>query len=494
MNKIKQQNKRISIVSCLFLLVAIFGVINCEKKKEDKNPLLLGAAALSLNRSPASSTSPSFTIGGSVSDLWTSGLVLQNNSGEEVTLTPNLGSEVKFTFPTKVGAYAVTIKTQPLATNCTVTKGSGTATANVADVSINCITNIGGGILKLLSNLTWAVTVFAGPANGTTTSGTTNGTGNAARFTQPSGITTDGTNLYVCDDSHVIRRIVISSGAVTTFAGTSGSAGRTDGTGAAARFEFPKSITTDGTNLYVTEDSNKIRKIVIATGVVTTFAGAPVGTNTSGDTDGTGTAARFNSPIGITNDGTNLYVADQSNNKIRKIVIATGEVTTLAGPAQGTITSGDLDGTGNAARFGFPRGITTDGTNLYVSEFGNYKIRKIVISTGVVTVLAGPANGTVTFGDLDGTGNSARFNNLNSITTDGTNIYVADQGNHKIRRIVIATGVVTTPAGPAQGTSTSGDLDGTGNAVRFNNPTGITTDGTSLYVTDYSNNKIRRIQ
>ncbi|MGD0276397.1 MAG: hypothetical protein ABSB79_10140, partial [Syntrophales bacterium] len=105
--------------------------------------------------------------------------------------------------------------------------------------------------------------------------------------------------------------------------------GSTDGTGAAALFSYPHGITTDGTNLYIADsDNDTIRKIIISTGVVTTLAGtAGVG----GSTDGTGSAARFNSPYGITTDGTNLYIADDANDTIRKIVISTGVVTTLAG-------------------------------------------------------------------------------------------------------------------------------------------------------------------
>ncbi|MES0488986.1 MAG: hypothetical protein ABUK01_03280 [Leptospirales bacterium] len=103
----------------------------------------------------------------------------------------------------------------------------------------------------------------------------------------------------------------------------------------------------------------------------------------------------------------------------------------------------------------------------------NNRIRQIVISTGVVTTLAGPAQGTTTAGDTDGTGNAARFTGATSITTDGTNLYVA--AGCKIRQIVILTGVVTTLAGPAPGANTCGDTDGTGNAARFNAPEGITT-------------------
>ena len=127
-------------------------------------------------------------------------------------------------------------------------------------------------------------------------------------------------------------------------------------------------FTFDGTNLYVTDTLNhRIRKIVISTGAVTTLAGS-----SSGNTDATGTSATFNYPKGITTDGTNLYVADQSNHRIRKIVISTGVVTTLAGSS-----SGSTDATGTSASFSNPRGITTDGTNLYVADYNNDRIRKI---------------------------------------------------------------------------------------------------------------------
>jgi hypothetical protein len=149
-------------------------------------------------------------------------------------------------------------------------------------------------------------------------------------FSNPSGITTDGTYLYVTDTgSNAIRLIVISSGNSSIFAGsTSGSAGSTNGTGTGALFNGPTGIATDGTNLYVADKGNNaIRQIVISTGAVTLFAGSSSGA--SGSTDGTGTAALFNGPSGITTDGTSLYVSDAGNNSIRKIVISTAAVTTL---------------------------------------------------------------------------------------------------------------------------------------------------------------------
>ncbi|MEI6703781.1 MAG: hypothetical protein WCL71_09655 [Deltaproteobacteria bacterium] len=309
------------------------------------------------------------------------------------------------------------------------------------------------------------------------------GTGSAARFHSPSSITSDGANLYVVDtSSNTIRRVVIETGAVTTLAGTTGKSGSTDGTGVAALFNSPYGITTDGTNLYVADTGNDtIRKVVIASGVVTTLAGT---VGSSGSTDGTGTSAKFYYPFGITTDGTNLYVADKNNNTIRKVEITTGAVTTLAGTAG---SSGSTDGTGTAAKFYYPFGITTDGTNLYVVDTSNNTIRKVVIATGVVTTLAGTAG---TIGSTDGTASAAHFHSPASITTDGTNLYVTDSLNNTIRKVVIATAVVTTLAGTA---GTGGSTDGIGSAALFNSPYGIMIEGTNLYVADKNNNIIRKV-
>ena len=319
-------------------------------------------------------------------------------------------------------------------------------------------TQMGGSIQGVELDLSTAVTTLAGQSD----NGSTDAIGTSAQFYYPKGITTDGTNLYVADYSNNrIRKIVISTGVVTTLAGSS--QGSTDATGTSASFYYPSGITTDGTNLYVADRYNhRIRKIVISTGVVTTLAGS-----SQGSTDATGTSASFYRPVAITTDGTNLYVADYNNHRIRKIVISTGVVTTLA-------DSG----------FTYPRGITTDGTNLYVADRNNDRIQKIVISTGVVTTLAGSVQGYT-----DDTGTSASFYYPRGITTDGTNLYVSDTNNHKIRKIVISTGVVTTLAG-----GTRAFTDDTGTSARFNFPQGITTDGTNLYVSDTFNHRIRKIE
>ena len=152
---------------------------------------------------------------------------------------------------------------------------------------------------------------------------------------------------------------------------------------------------------------------------VSTIAGS---VGNKGSLNGTGTEANFDNPYFITSDGSNLYVADHNNHTIRKIVISSGVVTTLAGTSG---VSGSNDGIGSAAKFNKPTGITTDGINLYVSEWNNHTIRKINISSGLVTTFAGTVGVS---GTSNGTGTEAKFKNPLGLTTDGMNLFVADYG------------------------------------------------------------------
>lgn len=324
-----------------------------------------------------------------------------------------------------------------------------------------------------------------------------------AKFNRPIAVTTDGTFLYVADFfNNVIRRIEIKTGIDITLAGsTKGAAGFANtAPGVTALFNRPSGITTDGINLYVADSGNfLIRKIVISTGEVTSVAGTQ-GAPGSVD-DPVGASAKFNDLNGITTDGTSLFVTD-SNNTIRRIALSgTFPVTTLAG-TPGKVGSTDTkDATANnPVSFNQPARLTTDGQNLYVTDFGDGTIRKIDLRDGTVSTIAGTSGpGGIAGSDKDGIGTDARFNQPSGITTDGTNLYVTDSFANTVRQIVIATKKTTTVAGPAVQPSdpaaSAGSIDArNGIAARFNTPIDITTDGVSLYIVDIENHKIRRIK
>jgi hypothetical protein len=226
--------------------------------------------------------------------------------------------------------------------------------------------------------------LFAGDMMG---AGTADGTGAAARFDHTNGVATDSAgNVYVADRfNHTIRKIT-RAGAVSTLAGTAGVEGSTDGTGAAASFSDLRGVAVDSTgNVYVADSGNNtIRKITLAR-VVTTLAGTA---GVKGSTDGIGAAARLNNPYGLAaHSAGNIYVTDAGNYTIRKITPA-GMVTTLAGTAG---ARGSIDATGAAARFSFPLGVATDSAgNVYVADALNYTIRKIT-PAGMVSTVVGVA-------------------------------------------------------------------------------------------------------
>jgi gliding motility-associated-like protein len=229
-------------------------------------------------------------------------------------------------------------------------------------------------------------------------------------------------------------------GSVGVLAGN-GTAGSTDATGTAASFNAPQSIAIDAAgNFYVPEYNNKVIRKITPAGVVTTYAGI---LNTVGRTDGPALSATFNGPTSVAFDsGGNMFIADYQGETIRKITPA-GIVSTFAGSG----ILGYTDGVGTAAVFNQPYGIAIDkNDNIYVAEVGNHTIRKIT-PAGVVTTLAG--NGFS--GQSDGTGSSAQFSGPQYLTTDASgNVYVSDSGNNAIRKVTPA-GVVTTIAGVLPG-------------------------------------------
>ena len=318
------------------------------------------------------------------------------------------------------------------------------------------------------------VTTFAGSSNGYA-----DGLGISARFNYTQDVAMDNAgNIYVTDYlNHRIRKID-SSGDVTTLAGD-GTKGFADGQGTSAKFNMPVSITLDKVgNIYVSDYGNHCIRKIDSSGNVTTLAG----NGTAGFADGIGTSAKFDLPCGVAVDNAgNVYVSDTKNHRIRKID-SSGNVTTLAGNG----TGGFADGQGTSAKFNFPANITIDKAgNLYVADMSNNRIRKIDLTANVTTIA-----GDGTKGFVDGPGTSARFNWSQGIAIDKAgNIYVADWGNQRIRKID-SKGSVTTLAGDGS----KGFADGQGNLAKFSDPVGLTVDNAgNVYVADWGNNRIRKI-
>lgn len=340
----------------------------------------------------------------------------------------------------------------------------------------------GGSTAASGSTSTASLSLLAGSAAGI---GSRDGTGSAAGFNLPDGVAVDSAgNVYVADSANQTIRKVSATGVVTTLAGVAGQSGSADGLGQAARFKGPQGVALDASgNVYVTDAGNHtIRKITPA-GSVTTIAGLA---GTSGSADGSWASARFKSPMGIAVDGAgNLYVADTGNYTIR--VIATGgTVTTLAGTPG---VRGASDATGGAASFDMPFGIAVDASgNLFVADAGNHTIRKVT-PAGVVSTFAGTSGA---WGGTDATGAAARFTSPQGIAIDAVgNLYVADTNNELIRKVSPGA-VVTTLAGTV---GVSGSLDApVGTAATFHFPRGVAVapDG-NVYVADSYNFTVRKI-
>ena len=265
---------------------------------------------------------------------------------------------------------------------------------------------------------------------------------------------------------------------VEWLAGSTSGGGYYDG-----RFSAPRAIATDAAgNVYVADTGNHAIRKIHTNGTVTTLAGLPGAPG--GFADGAGSLARFRFPAGIALDPASgaIYVSDKDNHVIRRIL--NGVVTTIAGEPG---VAGTADAQGTAAKFAFPRGLVVDANGIiFVADGGNHAIRRVT-PDGIVTTFAGRLRFP---GIADGTGTNATFAEPSDIALDPTtgNFYVTDFGSSLIRRITPAA-VVTTVAGRI-----AGDADGTGAGASFRNPWGLDVDASgNVWIADTGNNKIRRM-
>jgi hypothetical protein len=324
--------------------------------------------------------------------------------------------------------------------------------------------------------------------SGTPGSSGDGGLATAAQLNRPTGVAVDSLgNFYFADYSNFRIRKVSAAGVISTVAGN-GTAGFSGdgGLATAAQLDRAIDVAVDSLgNLYIADsNNNRIRK-VSATGIISTVAGS--GTAGFNGDGGLATAAQLNGPVDVAVDALgNLYVADANNNRIRK-VSAAGIISTVAG--NGTAGFGGDGGLATAAQLNGPQFGAVDALgNLYIADFGNKRIRK-VSAAGIISTVAG--NGTTGFSGDGGLATAAQLDRPQCVAIDAAGtLYIADFGNNRVRKVTPA-GIISTVAGGGSSGLGDGSL---ATAAQLNGPAGVALDSAgSLYIGDYLNNRIRKV-
>ncbi len=310
----------------------------------------------------------------------------------------------------------------------------------------------------------------------------------------PFGIAVDSLgNIYIADQgNNRVRKVPASTGLISTIAGNGILGGTGDGGPALqATLSGPSSVAIDGAgNVYVCDSGNNaIRKIAVTTGVITTVAGTLGKFGYTGD-GGQATTATLNAPNGIAIDSSGtLYIADTANNVIRRVDAVTGVITTIAGTGSKGYNGDNRPAT--SAALNEPWSITpAAGGLIYIADQGNNRIR-MVDAGGVITTVAGTGNGSFS-GDAGPALQAALDSPANVAVDVAGNMYIADSGNDRVRKISYGTGVINTIAGMAS-ESLSGD-GGPANAAGLYGPYTLALDGHGdLYIADVFHNRLRKV-
>ena len=350
--------------------------------------------------------------------------------------------------------------------------------------------DIGNGRIRMVDLNTGLISNYA--ASGIAGYSGDGGPATAAQISTPEGLACDAAgNLYICDaDNNRLRKVTASTGVMSTFAGQNGMFG--DGVAASSEISTPSNIATDAAgNIYIADfENNRIRKVTVSTGMISTVAGSGIAgyqNGFSGD-GGPATAATIYGPnaVAVDNAG-NMYISDGNNQRIRK-VNAAGIITTIAGTGTNGY-SGD-GGPATAAKIYAPAGLAADNAgNVYFADQGNSRIRKIS-AAGTITTVAG--TGTAGFSGDGAPATIAKIRFPSDVALDGMgNLYIADAYNNRVRKVdtlgLISTVVGTGIAGFA------GD-GGPANVALINIPSGIKADSVgNLFISDGINQRIRQI-
>jgi len=364
------------------------------------------------------------------------------------------------------------------ATSALLTNPSGIAIDRSGNIYIADRAN---NRIRMVSASTGIITTIAGSSH----TGFTGDGGPAAQatLTLPTSLAIDSVgNLYIADQNDWVVRRISTSGIITTVAGTGQpGTGGDNGPATKAQLSGPEGIAVDASgNLYIVDTGNQRIRYVNSAGIITTIAGSgPAGFSGDG---GPAISAQFSSPMGVAVDASGaVYVADLDNNRIRRFTIG-GAVNTFAGT---TISIGD-GGPSIQARLNAPWSIAVDSANnLYIADRADNRVRKVTPS-GTITTLAG--NGQNGYGGDGGPSTMAILNTPNGIALDSAgNLYIADAGNNRIRRVSASTGIITTFAGTGgysySGPGTGGD-GGPATSATLTYPEAVAVDGQgNVYVT-----------
>lgn len=374
----------------------------------------------------------------------------------------------------------------------------------VRATSVSDATASAPAVVHVVTNLPGTMTTVAG--NGMGGYSGDDGPATNAELSTPTGVAFDGgRNMFIADSkNNVIRRVDASTGVITTIAGN-GIAGYSGDGGPAtsAQLNGPTHAVFDRTvNLYITDaNNNRIRKVDSSTGLITTVAGNGI-SGFSGD-GGPATSAELNFPdgVGLDSEG-NLYIGDAANNRIRKINVTTGVITTVAGNGFAGYAGGG--GLATNAELNFPSRPAIDNFgNIYIADYSNNRVRKVDASTNIITTVAG--DGTAGYSGDGGSAAYAQLNGPLSVTVDAAgNLYIGDLNNERIRvvntttnqatllGVTIQPGEIETVAGNGI-TGYAGDGGSALNAY-LNFPTGLLIDPQgNLYFADANNNAVRLV-
>ena len=334
------------------------------------------------------------------------------------------------------------------------------------------------------------ITTVAG--NGTAGYSGNSGPATSAQLAYPHGVAVDGAgNLYIADTNNSrIRKVMAASGVISTVAGTAFVGYYGDGGPAtSARLNFPFGVAVDAAgNFYVADTSDSaVRIVTAADGLINTVAGNGTA-GYSGD-GGPAASAELNLPYGVAVDAAgNVYIADSSNSRIREVTVANGNISTVAG--NGTYGYSGDSGPATSAELRLPAGVALDAAgNLYIAENDSNVIRKVTAANGNISTVAGSGPGNRGDG---GPATSALLSYVDDATLDASgNLYIADSGNNRVRKVA-ANGTITAVAG--NGTPGYTGDNGPATSAELNSPGGVAVDSAgNVYISDTNNSVVRKV-